>query len=173
MANIFSVGCSWGDRERRIKEFLETDPSIALILASATFELMFKRFILKLGKSNTDELKDKLEKTWSFNNENKNLRKIWHEEIGQNYPNLSIKDVLKDFSNVIEPSKKKGKLNPCDVRGYLVHGNGSVSADAAKKATNDYLFAARFLYLYAETKGKNLDKRLVSRKDSKNISSKK
>lgn len=164
MANIFSAGCHWRFREERINEFLKTDPSIALICAAVSFESMFKRFILKLGKSNTNQLRDKLEKTWSFNNSNKNLRKIWHEEIGSNYPNLSIKDVLLDFFSVIEPSKNPKKPNACDVRGQLIHGNGIVSAKMAEKTTREYLFAARYLALYAESKGKDLDKRLITRK---------
>jgi len=159
--NLFSVGYGHFNRENYIYDIAKSDPSIALILAAVTFEWTFKRFIMKLGKSKTDDLRKILEKTYSL----KSLKEVWHKEIGSQYKKASIKDVLLDFFNVIEPSKNPKKPNACDVRGEVIHGNGSISSDRANKATREYLFAARFLYLYAETiHRRNLDKRLISRK---------
>ena len=56
MKNIFAVGNKWHEREEHIYEIAKDDPSVALILAAVTFEMMLKRFILKLSKNKTAPL---------------------------------------------------------------------------------------------------------------------
>jgi hypothetical protein len=160
---LFSVAYGFESREKFILNMEDEDPTIAVILAAAHFEWTLKRTILMFGKTNTDELREKLANTWSFTNKKSNLRKIWHEEIGVNYKNASMKQVMDGFDRIMERSGDLKKPNASDIRGQIIHGNGTVSIKWATRATDEFIWAARHLYAFSIRNGRRLDKRMVTR----------
>lgn len=160
MASLFGVRYGSSNREAKIREYLEIDPTLSVILAAVHFEWTLKRTILKLSHSYTDKLKKDLQEAWSKDD----LEKIWHKEIGSRINKSRLSHII-NTSRTLE-SNKKDKNNPTakDIRGEIVHGNGITSKRKATQAVNDYLEASNKLFQFALKNGKNLDRRLATRK---------
>jgi hypothetical protein len=183
MASLFSVGYGSKNREDYILNFLQKDPSIAVILASVHFEWTMKRTILIMGNSSTPKLRKDLEEAFR----SAKLKKIWLREI-QTEKSLTLESVIKvvgvleipdvnikpvvpsptDSKNLDGNSPSSFKsLHAKDIRGEVIHGNGTINFKRAESAVKDFITASQNLrnFVEEESKGKkNLDIRLRVRR---------
>ena len=155
---MFSVGYGITNREKRIIEIGNTDPTTAVILAAVHFEWMIKRSVLKLGCSPTAELRKELEGIYKLaikGNNQKDYRSIWKREVACRFKNAQLGSVLGHLHTLQESTMK--------VRGRVIHGNGTVSKDVADDAIKEFINAANKLTAFALKYGEDLDEKLKTR----------
>lgn len=169
MTSLFTVSYGSKSREDYIIRFLESDPTIAVILASVHFEWMLKRTIMKLGHSPTKALKEKLDSAYKFDTKGQceDLKMIWIDEISNRIS--STKRQKSSFEKVIGNSSptlggvKIGVKTARDIRSKIIHGNGSVSKKDATKAVHDFIYSSNNLRQFVIKCGEDLDSRLIPR----------
>jgi hypothetical protein len=160
MPSLFAVSFGSENREKEILNFLEFDPTVALILASVHFEWTIKRAILILSKSPSKSLRKKIESTYliSSNNNQNGLDEIWHQEIGIPIRNASFKKIIGNLSEIL------GEGGAKSLRGKIIHGNGTISKVKATESVQAYFQACSNIRKLSKREGKNLDQKLVPRK---------
>jgi len=163
---VFSVGFGSQKREDEIRRILkDQDTTTAVILAAVHFEWMLKRAILKLGMSPTKALREQLADVYTINDKKgrrEDYKAIWRREVQIRFANAALGTVL-------------GRLNAIqnvalDLRGRIVHGNGTASRKQAEAAVELFLDAGEKLRAFAEKGGENLDSRLKRRIRARKIS---
>ena len=155
---MFSVEYGIANREKRIREIANTDPTTAVILAAVHFEWMIKRSILKLGCSPTASLREELEEIYKLAIKGKNqkdYRSIWKREIAHRFKNAQLGTVLGNLQTLQNSTMK--------VRGKVIHGNGTVSKEVADDAIKDFMRATNKLVAFALRHDEDLDKKLKAR----------
>lgn len=75
--------------------------------------------------------------------------------MGERFKNSSLGTVLGTLTKV--------QNHALDVRGRVIHGNGTVSSASADEAIELFLGAGKKLRDFAEARGESLDSRLKSR----------
>ncbi len=156
---MFEVGYGSEKRENKIHKISASDTTTAVILAAVHFEWMLKRTILKLGMSPTKELREQLEKVWRINRkgEQDGYREIWDREIGKRFKNAALGTVLGKLLRI--------QRQALDVRGKVVHGNGTVRKVDADEAIDLFLGSGKKLrdFVKKNGDGESLDARLKAR----------
>ena len=163
---MFSVGYGIANREKRIRDIANTDSTTAVILAAVHFEWMIKRSILKLGCSPTAELRKELENMYklAIKGENqKDYRSIWKREIACRYKNARLGTVLGNLNKLQNSTMK--------VRGWVIHGNGTVLKDVADDAIKEFMIATNKLTTFAMNHGEDLDEELKERNKAREVGS--
>jgi len=155
---VFSVGFGSQKREDEIRQILkDQDPTTAVILAAVHFEWMLKRAILKLGSSPTKVLRKKLEDVYRIEDKNsqQGYKAIWRHEVQSRFTNAALGTVLGRLTAIQNVA--------LDLRGRIVHGNGTASQRKAQEAVELFLDAGEKLRAFATKHGVNLDSRLTPR----------
>ena len=163
---MFSVEYGIANREKKIYEIADTDPTTAVILAAVHFEWMIKRSILKLGCSPTAELRKELEDIYKLAIKGKNqndYRSFWKREIACRFKNAQLGSVLGILHKLQESTMK--------VRGRVIHGNGTVSKEVADDAIKEFMSAANKLTTFALKHGEDLDEKLKRRNKAREVGS--
>lgn len=154
---MFAIGYGSEQREKDIRTMEQSDHTTALILAAVHFEWMLKRTILKLGSSPTKDLRRRLEGVYRVRPEagTDSFKAVWREEVEGRYRNAALGKVLGRLQKIQDDA--------LDVRGAVIHGNGTVSRDKAHEAIELFLNAGERLRDFAGEKGEDLDSRLKPR----------
>ena len=155
---MFSIGFGSEKREAAIRKLADSDRTTAVILAAVHFEWMLKRSILKLGVSPTKDLRSELEGVFRIDKKlgKDGYKEIWEREVGKRFKNSSLGSVLGKLTRI--------QNDALDVRGKVIHGNGTVGKKSADEAIELFLGAGEKLRDFAKKKGEDLDSRLNSRK---------
>ncbi len=154
---MFQVGFGSAKREAKIRNMALTDKMTAVILSAVHFEWMLKRAIMKLGSSRTKDLRLQLEKVYriSHSNGQEGYKEAWDREIGGRFKNSSLGTVLGKLTQI--------QNHALDVRGKVIHGNGTVSKAHADKAIELFLESGQKLRDFAKKNGEDLDTKLKAR----------
>jgi len=154
---MFHVGFGSSNREKEIRKIAAKDEITAVILAAVHFEWMLKRAILKLGTSPTKSLRKQLEDVYRISKfKNKDgYKEIWEREIGKRFKNASLGKVIGKLTQI--------QNHALNVRGKVIHGNGTVSKAHADQAIDLFLDAGVKLQTFAQKNGEDLDVRLKAR----------
>lgn len=155
---MFHVGFGSANREAKIREIAATDRTTALILAAVHFEWMLKRAILKLGQSPTKDLREQLEGVFRMRKTNgrDGYKEVWEREVASRFKNSALGTVLGRLNQI--------QSKALDVRGKVIHGNGTVSNASADEAIELFLSAGDKLRNFASKHDVDLDARLKSRR---------
>lgn len=155
---MFSVGFGIKNREKRIREMAKSDRCTAVILAAVHFEWMLKRALLKLGTSPTSELRQVLESVYSMAGKNgqQGYSDVWASEIGSKFKHAALGTVIGKLQRI--------QAQALNVRGKVIHGNGTVSKKDADEAIELFLGAGEKLRNFAANNGCNLDSKLRTRR---------
>ena len=148
---LFTVGYGSKNRENKIRDIAKEDHIHAVILAAVHCEWMVKRTILKLGNTPTAELRRQLKGVFG----DKQYMKSWKQEIEDKYTNSDFETVLGN------PAEIKQAFN---VRGEIVHGNGTVSRKEAENAIDLFISIGEKLRDFAANNNIDLDSRLKGRR---------
>ncbi|MFN3347371.1 hypothetical protein [Pseudorhodoplanes sp.] len=154
---MFHVGFGSAKREAEIRKFAAADRTTALILAAVHFEWMLKRAILKLGASPTKSLRNQLEDVFRMQKHNgrDGYKEVWDREVGKRFKNGALGTVLGKLNQI--------QSHALDVRGKIIHGNGTVSKSDSDQAIELFLGAGVKLREFAAKHGIDLDARLKTR----------
>jgi hypothetical protein len=154
---MFHVGFGSENREDKIRKIATSDRTTAVILAAVHFEWMLKRSVLKLGITPTKDLREQLE--YVFRMEAKDGRdgykEIWGREVASHIKNAALGIVLGRLNRI--------QSHALDVRGKVIHGNGTVKNASADEAIELLLGAGSKLRNFAQKQGIDLDARLKAR----------
>jgi hypothetical protein len=125
---------------------------------------MLKRAILKLGSSPTKVLRENLEDVYRIEDKNsqQGYQEIWRREVQPRFANAALGTVLGRLTAIQNVA--------LDLRGRIVHGNGTASRKQAGEAVKLFLDAGEKLRAFAETGGENLDSRLKRRIEARKSS---
>ena len=150
---MFLVKDKVAERKKRICQFLDTEPPIAVILSAVHFEWTVRRAIIALGNSTNKEIRKQLERCHGL----PMYKAMWCEEAyctSKNIPKLT------EVVNNWEQFKRD-----FDLRHKLVHGIESCSKKFASPKVESILTAADDILNFCKGKGISLEKRLpVKRK---------
>ena len=135
---MFFVVDSQDQKKRKIKEYLNREPMIAVLLAAVNFEWTVGRCILFFGKSPNIELRERL--FWCYVLDK--YKEVWKEELVKNWLNF-----------------KKAFM----LRHRLIHGRGTCTRNMATEPVKKMLSAVDDLYNFAFSRGKDLHSRLPIR----------
>jgi hypothetical protein len=154
---MFHVSFGSAKRETEIQKIANTDHTTALILAAVHFEWMLKRAIMKLGTSPTKNLRAQLEEVFrmSRHNNQDGYKEIWDREVGKRFKSASLGTVIGKLTQI--------QNHALNVRGKVIHGNGTVSKSDADEAIDLFLGAGRKLQRFAQKNREDLDTRLKAR----------
>jgi hypothetical protein len=158
---MFHVSFGSGKREAEIRKIATLDRTTAVILAAVHFEWMLKRAILKMGSSPTKDLRGQLEGVYRMEKKGNQdgYKEVWHKEVGSRVKNASLQTVIGHLSRI--------QSHALNVRGKVVHGNGTVSVAHADEAIDLFLGAGKKLRDFASKRDIDLDTRLKTRPKSK------
>jgi hypothetical protein len=154
---MFLIGFGSENREARIREIAKGDQTTALILAAVHFEWMLKRAILKLGSSPTTDLRKQLEDVFTMEKRGgrDGYKEIWQREVDNRFKNAALGTVLGKLNQI--------QTHALDVRGKIIHGNGTLKKTDTDEAINLFLGASKKLRDFAAKHSTNLDTRLKAR----------
>src|SRR6266487_5330353 len=74
---MFLAGDALNRREQKIRDFVDKEPAIAVLLAAANFEWTLCRALLFLSKTPNQELRHKIAGVRGFDS----YKKLWHKEL--------------------------------------------------------------------------------------------
>jgi len=166
---MFAVGFGSKNRETAIRRIAGKDHTTAVVLAAVHFEWMLKRAVLKLGISPTRRLRLQLEDVYKIREKGGkgDYQKIWRREVEPRFKNSALGSVLGNLPKIQSFGRKGTAM---DVRGRIVHGNGTVSRRDAQMAVDQFLRAGEKLRAFAAKHGEDLDsvlRRRIKRRLSK------
>ena len=147
---MFKVRDSKAYRENKIRGFIATEPGLAVLMASAHFEWVVKRTILKVGHAPTRPLRQQLGAVYGLDR----YKDAWREQV-QHRPGVGLAGTVQNWSQVYDAFK---------LRGALVHGAGSTSARFAKRHVDVLLQAAEDVEAAARKCRVQLYRRLRARR---------
>ncbi|MDL2279801.1 hypothetical protein LJC15_03945 [Desulfovibrio sp. OttesenSCG-928-G11] len=138
---MFLVTDDREERSKKIREFIDIDVEVAVLVAAADFEWTCRRCILALGTSPTKYIRNNVLKGKTFTK----YPQIWKQEVYPMYL-ISIEDLLPNFSF-------KGNA-AFDLRNQIIHGEvGKVKFENGKETVEEILSATERLTDFAEEKG--------------------
>jgi len=152
---MFFVSDNEAHKRRRILEFVQREPMIAVLLAAANFEWTAGRCILFFGNSPNVRIHKHLENTHGL----KKYADLWGAEICQ-YDSSAppLNEVVKNWDQFSEAFR---------MRHRLIHGRGTCNAKMATDPISQMLSAVSDLYAFARSRGKNLNTRASVRRKPK------
>ena len=152
---MFFVADKQHYKKRKIRDYLNREPMIAVLLAAANFEWTVGRCILFFSNSPNVELRKQLVSCSGLNK----YKRIWKEELMSNDPSIpSLAQIIKNWKNFGEAFV---------LRHRLIHGRGTCSRNMAAEPVEQMLLAVDDLYEFASSRGKNLHDRLTIRRKKK------
>ena len=151
---MFLVKDDPAEREKKILDFVLTEPAIAVILAAVHFEWTVRRAIIALGESSNIVIRKRLERCSGLGE----LKKAWKEEVKS-----PIQGSLAEVVSLWPKVRCAFKL-----RGRLVDGGRSTGSGYAADRVKWLLQAAGDIRQLCETHKVNLHQTLpIRRKPSR------
>jgi hypothetical protein len=148
---VFLVKDSSSSRESRIKQFLDEDPALSLLLAVIHFEWIMRRAMISLGTSPNVIVRVKLRNCHGL----KRYKSLWKEEVAQNVNGRGLPEVIKNWENLDRAFRLRHKL---------VHGASSCGAEYARERAIWALEAAGYVRKICKEHDIDLDVRLRVRR---------
>ena len=137
-------------REEKIRSFLQSEPSIALVLAAVNFEWTVSRAVLFLSRTKNTDLRKKMHSYHSP----KRYKELWKDEVqGNGHPALAA--LVQNWQNI---------LRGFGARNLLVHGKDRYTTNMAAPHVNALLHGAELVELHCASVGKVLHERMPVRK---------
>jgi hypothetical protein len=147
---MFLAQSPFATRERNIRSYLGSEPSIALVLAAVNFEWTVSRAVLFLSKTKNSDLRKKMRSYHSL----EHYKKLWKEEAQPN-GTPSLVTIVQNWFEI-----NKG----FEARGVLVHGKDRFTANMARPHLTQLLKGAEFVENYCASVGKPLHERMPVRR---------
>ena len=149
---MFLAGDRVDQREIKIRSFLNSEPSVALLLAAVNFEWTISRAVLFLSTTKNTALRNKLRDYCSPDK----YKKLWKEEVVPN-GHLPLVKLVRNWSSV---------LKGFNARNVIVHGKDRYTKNMAMPHIEALLEGARYVDTYCRDCGKPLYERMPVRKKS-------
>jgi hypothetical protein len=148
---VFLVKDSSLSRETRIRQFLDEDPALSLILAVIHFEWTMRRAIISLGSSPNVVVRVKLQGCHGL----RRYKSLWKEEVSENVKGLGLPEVIKNWEKLDKTFRLRHKL---------VHGVSSCSSEFARERAIWAIESAKYVRDICEEHDIDLDSRLRVRR---------
>lgn len=140
---MFLVSDTRKERSQAIKKYLDSDPTLAVVLAAIDFEWSCKRCVLALGTTPTAVLKQPGGLLVKHHGP-EGYKKLWKAEVKPNTGH-NLTEVIPNWEYLT--------THAFPLRHRLVHGSqGSVGSDYANKLVSAFLTSSESLAYYAEEK---------------------
>jgi hypothetical protein len=149
---MFFVGDKPQNREKRIREFLLSDPAIAVLLAAAHFEWTASRAILFLSATPNTSLRKKLRRCTGL----ERYKDLWRDEVSATRRSPCLASVVKDWS-IFRRS--------FELRHELIHGRGTCTRNFASPRVDHILQAASDIHQFSADAGADLNSRMPIRRE--------
>ncbi|HXL58186.1 MAG TPA: hypothetical protein VN958_18120, partial [Chitinophagaceae bacterium] len=140
---MFLAGDALNRREQKIRDFVDKEPAIAVLLAAANFEWTLCRALLFLSKTPNQELRHKIAGVRGFDS----YKKLWHKELVGLYNGKRLPEVIKN---------RPGFLEGFEMRNKLIHGQDRVTRNMAIPKIEAMLQAVRDIDEYCNQMGYDL-----------------
>ncbi|MBX7141822.1 MAG: hypothetical protein K1X63_12155 [Chitinophagales bacterium] len=154
---MFFVSDSEEFKKSKIRDYLNGEPMIAILLAAANWEWSVGRCILFFGNRPNLELRYSLAHCYGLDR----YKSLWKEELCDNDASIPRLPILikqwNDFALAFE------------FRHRLIHGRGTCTRNMATKPIEMMIEATSDLYEFARLRGTNLNSRLVVRRKNKQV----
>jgi hypothetical protein len=147
---MFLAGDRVDQRETKIRQFLRSEPSLALILAAVNFEWTVSRAVLFLSTTGNTLLRKKMKDYYSI----EKYKELWAGEVVPR-GHLPLASLVRNWSSVREGF---------GARNVIVHGKGRYTEKMATPHVNALLTGVRFLETYCQDRGRPLNERMPVRK---------
>ncbi len=144
------------EREKKILDFVQDEPAIAVILAAVHFEWTVRRAIIALGMSPSRTIREHLECCHGLDA----FKDVWKGEVKPRVQR-NLAEVVSLWPKVRCAFK---------LRGRLVHGGKPTGSDYATDRVKWLLQAARDVRQFCETQKVNLHQTLPGRRKSRPLS---
>lgn len=138
-------------REQKIRQFLVSDPSVALVLGAVNFEWTVCRAILFLSHTANATLREKMRDYYSLDK----YKQLWNEEVVASNAALPLPKVVRNWSKVRDAFR---------ARNLLVHGKDRYTRNMATPHVDALLEGVRFVESYCEDRGNPLYERMPVRR---------
>ena len=149
--HVFLASDRVAHREQRVRGFLASDPSVALVLGAVNFEWTICRAILFLSHTANAALREKMRDYYSLDK----YKLLWNEEVVPSSGAPLLPEVVRNWSKVCQAFH---------ARNLLVHGKDRYTRKMATPHVNELLKGVRFIDLYCENCGSPLYERMPVRK---------
>ena len=149
---MFLAGDGVDQRENRIRTFLASEPSLALILAAVNFEWTVSRAVLFLSTTGNSLLRKKMRDYYSIDK----YKELWAGEVapGGHEP---LPSLVRNWSSVRKAFA---------ARNVIVHGKGRYTEKMATPHVNALLKGVCFLEAYCRRDcGRPLNERMPVRRN--------
>ena len=142
-------------KKKKIREYLNREPMIAVLLAAANFEWTVSRCFFIFGKSPNIELRDRLKGCSSLDR----YKEFWRDELIKKDASIPpLPQVVKKWNELKEAFQ---------LRHILIHGRGTCSRNMAREPIEVMLAATDDLYEFSTYHGKNINERIPVRRKKK------
>lgn len=138
-------------REQKIRRFLASDPSLALVLAAVNFEWTVCRAVLFVSQTANTALRQKMRDYYSLDK----YKQLWKEEVADPRATVSLPELVRNWSKVREAFY---------ARNVLVHGKDRYTRNMAIRHIDALLEGVRFIESYCEDRGSPLYERMPVRR---------
>jgi hypothetical protein len=142
------------DRAKKIRNYLNEDPMIAILLAAANFEWTVGRCIVFFSSSPNVEVRERLARCHGLDQ----YKDLWKDEVAKNDP------VVPPLAQVVRNWMEFKKA--FELRHKLIHGRGTCSRNMALEPIELMLSAVNDLNEFALSRGKDLHSRVPIRRRS-------
>jgi hypothetical protein len=155
---MFFVSDKQQHKKQKIRDYLNREPMIAVLLAAANFEWTVGRCILFFSESPNVDLRLRLAECYGLDK----YKGLWKDEVIAYNPTFQpLARIVKNWKNFKEAFV---------LRHRLIHARGTCSRKMASEPVEIMLTAVEDLYNFAQSKGKDLHSRLPIRKRKKAVS---
>lgn len=145
------MGETGEEREWNLRRHAETDPCLALVLATVHVEWTIRRACIALGQEPNAIIRKRLKKASGF----LKLSREW-----QNIPGANPLEAILGDNNYLQLTRV------FDLRNRLVHGNGGASPTHANELVEVALLNASLVRQYAAQRGFDLHRTLPVRQQA-------
>lgn len=148
---MFMASDTASQREKKIRSFLGSEPSVALLLAAVNFEWTVSRAIMFLSTTKNSALRQKLRNYYSP----KKYKELWKDEVVP-HGHSTLTKLVHNWSSV---------LKGFDARNIIVHGRDRYTRNMATPHVNALIDGVGFVDKYCRDHGKPLHERMPIRKN--------
>ncbi len=148
---MFLVGEEPRVRERRIRHYLQSDPSVAVLVAAAHFEWTICRAVLLLSQTPNRELRRRMESVYGL----KRYKDLWRDEVLSQGAGSTLPGVVSNWEDV--------KV-AFEWRNRLIHGRDRCTRKMAKPKVEALLEGAAHVRAFCQLRGADFRQRLPVRR---------
>ena len=138
-------------RESRVRRYLNSDPSVSLLLAAVNFEWTLSRALLFPSPSTNSELRERMGDCYGLDA----YKDMWRDEVSAPRNVSRLADVVRNWSSIREAFR---------ARGRLVHGRDRYTRNMAVPHIEALLKGAANIDSFCESLGSPLHLRMPVRR---------